>query len=346
VPELICALGPDNAGSILAGLIRRARATLDVGMYEVGPSYAWALGSAARRGVRVRVILDGHRADGNAGTAAAVAAAGGECRVLPRGVAAGHWKLLLVDGVQAAVGTGNLIWRDAPRDTHRRMPPASPLLRGTREWWTVTDDEGVAIAAAVAIEAAWSAAQRPPDGWRSARHVRQAPGAVGTPAPQVAALRIAPDAGRVRLVVGGLAVAVTLRAAIDGARTRVLITAPYVAGGAMAVRTLVAAARTARGRGVDTRLLLGTCPQPRAAAYLARAGVPARWMDPSASTRGHAKGVIVDSTALVTSANWSRAGLGANWEAALVMDSAPAAGYLAAAWERDWAAAQPVGSLV
>lgn len=346
MPELICALGPDNAGSVLADLIHEARATLDVGMYEVGPSYAWALVAAARRGVRVRLILDGHRSDGNAGTAVALATAGADCRVLPRGIAAGHWKLVLSDGGRAAVGTGNLIWRDAPRHAHGGTAPAAPLLRGTREWWAVTNDSGVTGVAAAALEAAWDAGRRPPDDWLISRHAREDPGAVGTPAPQVAVLRLAPEDGRVRLVVGGLAVAGCLRDAIDGARSRVLITAPYIAGRPASVRTLVATASIARRRGVDVRLLLGARPQPSHAAHLARAGIPVRWMDPAASTRGHAKGLVADGTAMVTSANWSRAGFGANWEALLVVDSAPAAEYLAAAWQRDWTTAQALISPV
>jgi len=346
VPELICALGPDNAGSVLTGLIGRARSTLDVAVYEVGPSYAWALASAARRGARVRLILDGHRADGNAGTASAVALAGGRVRVLDRAVAAGHWKLLVVDGREVAVGSGNLIWRDAPRHSRRGVAPVAPLLRGTREWWSVTDAAEIAGVAGAAFEAAWAAAGPPPRVWRPGASVRQDPGAVGAPAPQVEPMQLAADAGRVRLVVGGLAIAIALRTVIDAARGRVLVTAPYVAGRAAAVRELIAAARDAQVRGADVRFLLGTRPRPGEAVFMARSGVAARWMDPSTSTRGHAKGLIADTTAVVTSANWSRTGFGASWEAALLMDSAPAAAYLAAAWERDWAAAQPLSSAV
>lgn len=345
MPELICALGPDNAGSVLSGLIGRARATLDVAMYEVGPSYSWALAAAARRGCRVRLILDGHRADGNAGTAAAVALAGGQVRVLDRAIAAGHWKLLLVDGREVAVGTGNLIWRDAPRHTQHRLRPGQ-LLRGTREWWSVTDVAAVVDVAGAAIEAAWAAAGGMPTRWETQGHVRQGPGAVGIPAPQVEPLQLAADPGRVRLVVGGLAVAAALRAVIDRAHARVLLTAPYASSRVAAVRALIAAARLARTRGADVRFLLGARPHAVDAAYLARAGVPARWMDPAASTRGHAKGLIADGTAVVSSANWSSAGFGANWEAALVMETASAAAYLAAAWERDWATAQPAGDSV
>ena len=346
MPELICGLGPDNVGSVLSGLIGRARSTLDVAVYEVGPSYSWALAAAARRGCRVRLILDGHRADGNAGTAVTVGLAGGQVRVLDRGIAAGHWKLLIVDGREVAVGTGNLIWRDAPRHARSRLRPAEPLLRGTREWWSVTDVAGVVDVAGAAIEAAWASASRPPSSWQTRVHLRQDPGAVGIPAPQVEPLQLAAEPGRVRLVVGGLAVAAALRTVIERAHARVLLTAPYASSRVAAVRALIAAARLARNRGADVRFLLGTRPHPGEATYLVRAGVPARWMDPAASTRGHAKGLIADGTAVVSSANWSRAGFGANWEAALVMESDSAAAYLAAAWERDWATAQPVADSV
>jgi phosphatidylserine/phosphatidylglycerophosphate/cardiolipin synthase-like enzyme len=59
-------------------------------------------------------------------------------------------------------------------------------------------------------------------------------------------------------------------------------------------------------------------------------------MDPARSTSGHAKGAVVDGSALVSSANWSSAGLGANWEAALHIEHPGAAAYYAGAWRRDW----------
>lgn len=345
MPELICALGPDTAGTVLTGVVRGARASLDVGMYEIGPSYAWAIAAAARRGVRVRVILDGHSADGNAGTATAIVGAGGACRVLARGTAAGHWKLIVVDGRRVATGTGNLVWRDAPRDARGRFPPSAPPLRGTREWWAITDDEDVAGGAALAVETAWAASRPPPRAWRRQPRVA-APGAVGIPAPQVEPLRLAQPAGSLRLAVGGLAAAAAVRDAVEQAVSRVLFIAPYLHGRAAGVRSLMVSARAARSRGADVRVLLGARPPVRDAAHLVRSGIPARWMDPAVSTRGHAKGVVADGVAVVMSANLSRPGLGANWESALVIRSQAAADYLAAAWQRDWSAAQPLTAAV
>ncbi|HEX6538204.1 MAG TPA: phospholipase D-like domain-containing protein [Candidatus Dormibacteraeota bacterium] len=345
MPELICALGPDNAGTVITGLVRGARTSLDVAMYEIGPSYAWAIAAAARRGVRVRVILDRHSADGNAGTAAAIAGAGGACRVLTRGSGTGHWKLVLIDGVRVATGTGNLVWRDAPRDSRGRLPPVAPPLRGTREWWAITDDAEVAGGAALAVETAWAASRLPPRAWRGQRRVVE-PGAVGTPAPQVEPLRLTPAPGSLRLAVGGLAVGSALADAVEQAHSRVLLIAPYLHPRAAGVRSLMAAAWAARTRGADVRVLLGARPPAADAAHLCRTGMPARWMDPAVSTRGHAKGVIADGVAIVMSANLSRPGLGANWESALVIRSEAAADYLAAAWQRDWSAAQPVSGAV
>jgi phosphatidylserine/phosphatidylglycerophosphate/cardiolipin synthase-like enzyme len=45
---------------------------------------------------------------------------------------------------------------------------------------------------------------------------------------------------------------------------------------------------------------------------------------------------------LVSSANWSVAGLGGNWEAALRVEHAGAAAYYAAAWRRDWETSLPL----
>jgi phosphatidylserine/phosphatidylglycerophosphate/cardiolipin synthase-like enzyme len=66
-------------------------------------------------------------------------------------------------------------------------------------------------------------------------------------------------------------------------------------------------------------------------------------MDPARSTTGHAKGMVIDQAVVVTSANWSGAGLGGNREVALEIDAPPAAGYFAAALERDWAGSRPLG---
>jgi phosphatidylserine/phosphatidylglycerophosphate/cardiolipin synthase-like enzyme len=51
---------------------------------------------------------------------------------------------------------------------------------------------------------------------------------------------------------------------------------------------------------------------------------------------------VADGSVLVSSANWSEAGLGGNWEAALYIDHPGAAAYYAAAWRRDWETGLPI----
>ncbi|MGA7988286.1 MAG: phospholipase D-like domain-containing protein [Candidatus Dormiibacterota bacterium] len=337
--SLTCALGPDAAGTLLSGLLRDARVRIDAALYEVGPSYRWELVRAALRGVRVRLVLDAHRSDGNAATARELLAAGGECRVAGGQEHAAHGKLVRTDST-IAVGTGNLIWRDAPRDRHLRLPPAGAPLAGTREWWvTASGSRSLERDVRRAFDGHWDTARRPPDDWSTT--VTTAP-IVGTPMPQVAPFTASVVARRLRLVTGGAAVASALEALVTSARMRLLVTVPYVRTGEPAVRRLLDLMADASGRGVACALLLGAVPGGVDVHVLGALPFAVRSMDPARSTSGHAKGAVIDGSAIVSSSNWSSAGLGGNWEAALHIEHAPAAAYYAAAWHRDWQTANPI----
>jgi phosphatidylserine/phosphatidylglycerophosphate/cardiolipin synthase-like enzyme len=332
--SLTCALGPDSAGTLLSRLLRDARVRIDAALYEVGPSYRWELLRAVRRGVRVRLVLDAHAADGNAATARALLDAGGECRVAGGQAHAAHGKLLLSD-TTVAVGTGNLIWRDAPRDRHLRFPPASPPLAGTREWWATVAGSGTFERdARRAFDAHWESARRPPARWTEGAAMKVP--IVGTPMPQLAPFSVDVRARQLRLITGGAAIAATSEALIASARTRALVTVPYVRPEERSVRALIDRLVAASGRGVECAVLLGSVPGPIEAIALRGLPFEVRRMDPTRSTSGHAKGAVIDGSALVSSANWSSAGLGANWEAALHIEHPGAAEYYAAAWRRDW----------
>jgi phosphatidylserine/phosphatidylglycerophosphate/cardiolipin synthase-like enzyme len=256
-----------------------------------------------------------------------------DCRVLGGhpGVEA-HWKLLLVDGTTLAVGSGNLVHRDAP---HAGRP-------GTREWWaTVEDAPRLLRAASTLLDSAWRDAAPPPAAWRRAVAVPIAP-PVGVPRPTVPPLTLEVPAQALHLATGGAEVAALVGARLSAARTRALVTVPYVHTHVPAVCTLLDALAAARARGADVRLLLGTQPDPRDAEALRHSSIPTRVMDPARCTTGHAKGLVADGAAVVGSANWSGAGLGGNREAALVLDDPRAAGYYAAALERDWEVAASV----
>jgi len=328
-----CALGPDSAGTLITALLASAERSLDACMYEVGPAYRWAFADSAGHGVRVRLILDHHGSDGNAATAREVTRAGGECRVPPPGSGRAHAKLIAVDCAQLAVGTGNLIWRDAPRDARGALPPRARPLAGTREWWALAGpNRRLAREVRTRFDAAWSASVLPPPRWAGVSDA--AAPAVGTPRPQVAPLTVPVSGHRLQFVSGGAAVRSLLVDALRRAEVRILVTLPYVSV-CDAARPLLDAMEAASRRGVDVRLLLGEPADPAPTVP----AVPTRFMDPARSTRGHAKGVVVDGRAIVTSANWSSAGLGPNWESAVLVDQPDCAAYFAEAWERDWSVA-------
>jgi len=334
VTLLTCSLGPDAAGSMVSRLLRGARGTIDAALYEVGPSYRWELVRAARRGVRVRLVLDAHSSDGNAATAREVAVAGGVCRVAGLGSDAAHGKLLLTD-TTVAVGTGNLIWRDAPRDRRLRFPPSSMPLAGTREWWVMASgSRALGHAARRAFDEHWHAATRPPAGWSAAPSTR-AP-TVGTPMPQVAPSTRHIAGRRLQLVVGGHEVGAVLRSMLMTSQRRMLVTVPYAHAHSPPVVDLLNLMARASARGVTCALLLGDVPNAHDAGLLRALPFEVRVMDAARSTSGHAKGAVADGSVLVSSANWSSPGLGGNWEVALRVDHPAAAAYYAAAWRRDW----------
>ena len=285
--------------------------------------------------MRVRLVLDAHASDGNAATARDLIAAGGGCRVAGGHGHASHGKVLLIDGT-VAVGTGNLIWRDAPRDRHLRFPPAATPLSGTREWWaTASGSPALEFDVRRAFDAQWAAARRPPAGW-SRRSMATVP-VVGTPTPQYAPFIASVESRRLRLITGGAAVGTALESLLTSARRSALVTVPYAHPGEPPVRRLLTLMATASARGVRCALLLGAIPGRDDARLLATLPFEIRRMDPARSTSGHAKGAVIDGSALVSSANWSAAGLGGNWEAALHIDHPGAAAYYADAWHRDWA---------
>jgi phosphatidylserine/phosphatidylglycerophosphate/cardiolipin synthase-like enzyme len=343
VTRLTCALGPDAAGTMLHRFLASASSRLDVAIYEAGPSYGWAFPRAVERGVRVRLLLDGH-GGANRGCLEEIRSAAARGIVVPcrvrrhDGLREAHWKLLVADADRLAVGTGNLIERDAPADREGRMPPEAPPLSGTREWWTFVDGAPTLAATARSrITAVWRDAVPPPPVWAVDRVAEVPP--VGAPVPAVAPLEIEVAPRRLQLFTDARAVRTTIESLLEASVRRCLVIVPYMHTWAHEVRPLLERLAELRRQGADVRVLLGQHPAGGDAATLRDRGVPARVMDPVRSTTGHAKGMIVDGTALVMSSNWSAAGLGNSIEAALRIDQAGASGYFAEAFERDWAVA-------
>jgi phosphatidylserine/phosphatidylglycerophosphate/cardiolipin synthase-like enzyme len=342
---LTCALGPDSAGTLLHRFLGSATARLDVAVYEAGPAYAWAFPRAVERGVRVRLLLDGH-GGANRGCLDELRAAAARGTVVPcrlrrhEGARDAHWKLLVADSDRLAVGTGNLIHRDAPADEHGRLPPDAPPQAGTREWWAFVD--GAPTLAAVArshIGSVWRESTAPPPVWAVERAAEVPP--VGAPRPSVPPLEVEVGPRHLQLAVEARAVRLAIEAILEGAGQRCLVVVPYMHTWAHEVRPLLERLAQARHRGLDVRVLLGQEPAGGDAATLRERDVPARVMDPARCTTGHAKGMVVDSRVLVMSSNWSAEGLGTAIESCLRIDHPAAAEYYADAFDRDWEVSDP-----
>jgi hypothetical protein len=342
VTRLLCALGPDCAGTLLHRFLEAPAQRLDVAVYEAGPSYGWTFVRAVERGVRVRVLLDDHSGD-NRGCLDELRRAGEHgvrvpCRVRrPEGLREAHWKLIVADADQFAVGTGNLIIRDAPADQHGRLPPECDALAGTREWWAFVDGaRTLAVEARSRITAAWREAVPPPPVWA----VEPLPGVppVGSPQPAVAPLSVELSPRRLQLATDARGVRTAIESALEAPLRRCLLTVPYIHTWAHEVRPLVERLAELRRGGADVRVLLGLVPAGGDAATLRERDIPARVMNPQRCTVGHAKGMVFDRSVLLMSANWSAAGLGASLETALRIDHAAPTAYFADAFERDWAA--------
>jgi hypothetical protein len=345
VTRLTCALGPDSAGTLLHRFIETSNTRLDVAVYEAGPSYGWIFPRTVERGVRVRLLLDGH-GGANRGCIEELRSAAERGVVVPcrvrrhDGLREAHWKLLVADSDRLAVGTGNLIQRDAPADHHGRLPPDAAPLAGTREWWAFVDGAPTLAAAARSrVGAAWRESVPPTAVWEIEQVPEVPP--IGTPRPSVAPLEVEVSPRRLHLATDARAVRTGIEALLEAARRRCLVTVPYIHTWAHEVRPLLQRCVELHGEGADVRLLLGTPPADGDVVTLRERGLPTRVMDPQRCTTGHAKGMVADRTVMVMSSNWSAAGLGASLEAGLRIDHAGAAEYFADAFDRDWAVADP-----
>lgn len=342
---LTCALGPDSAGTLLHRFLASATSRLDVAVYEAGPAYAWAFPRAVERGVKVRLLLDGH-GGANRGCIEELRAAAARGTVVPcrirrhEGAREAHWKILVADADRLAVGTGNLIERDAPADGHGRLPPDAAPQAGTREWWAfVAGASTMAAAARSRIGSVWRESTAPPPVWAVEQAAEAPP--IGAPRPSVAPLEVEVGPRRLQLAVEAKAVRLAIEAILESAGRRCLVVVPYMHTWAHEVRPLLERLAEARRRGLDVRVLLGQEPAGGDAATLRERRVPARVMDPGRCTTGHAKGLVVDSRVMVMSSNWSAAGLGTSIECALRIDHPAAADYFGEAFERDWEVSDP-----
>lgn len=197
---ITAAVGPDGLYPPLAGLIDRADRAIDISLYTLEhPELARKLADAARRGVAVRLLLEGAPSGGiddlQKWSLWQIQQAGGQVFYLapradaPKGLRPRyrflHTKFALFDGRWAAVGTENFTRSSMPVDTDTgQMPP------GRRGLYLLTDALPVVSALAALFAYDWQpqrfadlrpfdpATDGPPPGYQP-----PLPGQPGQPAP-------------------------------------------------------------------------------------------------------------------------------------------------------------------
>ena len=310
-----------------------------VGRGEVAEWLAERLIAAARRGVAVRLLLDGFGSFWIGRRWVQTLRAGGvevafflPARLIffqPMNLR-NHRKIVVVDGETAFTGGINIA--DEYRGVHGQAPWRDAHLRVRGP---------AAQALGHVFELDWHFATRreiPPDVDAVARTRAHAPDEPDDAA--VSIVRSGPDvAGPLRETIHRL-----FFSAITLARSRVYITTPYF----IPDRAIIVALQTAAMRGVDVRLLF---PKRNNHPFVGQAGrsfyEDLLWAGVSIHEYGpgmiHAKTMVVDGTvAMVGSANMDLRSFRLNFEVhALVRDAATAA-QLSACFEADLAVSSPI----
>ncbi len=323
-----------------------------------------ALADAARRGVRVNLVVDGFGSRSNLPELRARLSDAGVYLVVfrplhrwwswlqPGQLRRLHQKMCVVDAAVAFIGGINLLddrydqvhgWSDAPRLDYAvelSGPVVAPILQATRALWTRANI-GRNFAREMATLA--SSAQPVARARRMLRRLRMPkgakPGEEAHDLPPVRAAFVMRDNLRQRR-----AIERSYIDAIRKARTRVDLISPYFYPGRAFMRVLVAAAR----RGVEVRLLLQGKIDYRIAALAARAlydvlltnGVRVFEYTPAFL---HAKvGLIDDEWATLGSSNIDPLSLLLNLEANVVIRDAEFNHALAAQFDEALAVSQEI----
>lgn len=290
---------------------------------------------AADRGVEVRVLVEGSPVGGFSAQSARlldrVAAAGVTVRVLdsdPERFRFHHAKYAVADD-RAVVLTEN--WK--PSGTGGQTNRGWGVVTGSRpDTETVADDLAALFRADMAAADArpWSSFRADAEFHESGRADESFPTRFEPPTASTAdvTLLTAPGNAADRLV-----------ARIDAADDRVLAVVPRT-GGAQA--RLVRALRRAADRGVEVHLLLSGAWYDRESNRALVEALADEPVEVSVSRpRGrfgkiHAKGVVIDDTAVVGSLNWNEGAATENREVLVAVENESVAEFYARAYAADW----------
>jgi cardiolipin synthase len=329
---------PDSPGMPVEPL-RGAEDRLLLAGYTLGSERVVdLLVAAADRGVEVRVLVEGSPVGGFAARSARlldrVVAGGVEVRVLdgdPERFRFHHAKYAVADD-RAVVLTEN--WK--PSGTGGRTNRGWGVVTGTPRAATggeTTADDLAALFradAAAADAVSWEAFRAETEFHDGGAANGSYPTRFEAPAPTTADVELltAPGNGADRLV-----------ERIDAADDRVLALVPRTGG---PDNRLVRALRRAADRGVDVHLLLSNAWYDREenralAEALADEPVEVAVAEPRGRYgKVHAKGVVIDDTAVVGSLNWNAGAATENREVLLAVEDAAVADFYARAYAADW----------
>ncbi|MYB77738.1 MAG: hypothetical protein F4X83_11755 [Chloroflexi bacterium] len=141
---------PDDGSIALSALLRGAEHSIDVMVYLLtSQEVVRELAAAQRRGVRVRVLLEEEPVGGGQGNRVAaqeLTAAGAAVRWAAPTFRFTHAKVILVDGVQAAIMTLNL---------------TASSFRSNREFAVIVEDSSVVAALGELFESDWEHVPHP-----------------------------------------------------------------------------------------------------------------------------------------------------------------------------------------
>ena len=295
-----------------------------------------ALVAAHDRGATVRVLLDGSPVGGMTDRQARIldrlAEAGVEVRLLTGPYARythHHPKYAVVDD-RALVLTEN-------------FKPAGTGGMSSRGWGVILEDAAAADSLASLHDAdhSWRAAT-PWRTYREGRTFEHAEPALGEFETRHEPQDVSISSASVLVAPDNAADAVVER--IDAADDRVLVQQMTIDG---RDNRLLRAVLRAADRGVTVRVLLSDAHYVAAenaelAGWLGRRAdsegwdLEARVDDPDGYEKIHAKGVVVDGTALVGSLNWGRTPQTENREVVVALEGGGAADYYASVFDDDW----------
>ncbi|MFB6161010.1 MAG: phosphatidylserine/phosphatidylglycerophosphate/cardiolipin synthase family protein [Haloferacaceae archaeon] len=333
---------PDSPG-VVHETLRSADRRILVGGYTLTSGRVVdALVAAARRGVRVRVLLEGGPVGGLSRREAAALD-----RLTRADVA-----VRLVDGPRARFSFHHpkyAVVDDRALVLTENWDPGGVGGRDNRGWGVRVDSARVAGDLAALFARDFGAHDARP--WRVVRRnasLQSRPVAEGSYPTRFDPERVRAERVRVVTAPGNAERAVV--GVIDGATRRVDVLQPSVGG---LDGPFVRASLRAAGRGVRVRILLSgawyaeeenRATVERLNALADRRDLPleARLADPNGRYGTvHAKGVIADDTVVVGSLNWNVHSARENREVALVLDGERVASYYRDAFDADWRGGRP-----